>query len=218
MIDKKILFSALLITLFAGCDAGEKIQDVIDDVKADYIDEVVSDVVDNSNDDKAVSGDNIAIDEQIDSMLTLHNEARSAVGVTKDLIWSDRIALDAQAYADTLAKSGLFEHDPKNHTGYDNGAYGENLYAAYPSKPSLATAAKAWIDEKQYYTYGKIGDSSTCEEGQQCGHYTQVVWSNTSEVGCAISQYRAGNYKGGYVIVCKYQTPGNYIGETPYQQ
>jgi len=68
MIDKKILFSSLVITLLAGCDAGEKIQDVIDDVKADYIDEVVSDVVDNSNSDKALSGDNIAIDEQIDSL------------------------------------------------------------------------------------------------------------------------------------------------------
>ncbi len=214
MIDKRILLSTVLLAFFAGCDAGEKIQDVIDDVKSDYLDEEVADVVDNSA--VTLVGNNISIDDQIESMLVLHNDARRDVGIMHDLIWSDRIALDAQSYANTLANSGAFEHDPKNHEGYDNGVYGENLYAAYPSKPSLSTATKAWVDEKQYYAYGLIGDESTCEENQLCGHYTQIIWESTSEVGCAISKYTTGSYKDGYVVVCKYQTPGNYIGETPY--
>jgi len=214
MIDRKILLSVVLLAFFAGCDAGDKIQETIDNVKSDYLDEEVASVVDNS--DAVLANNNISIDDQIEAMLVLHNDARRDVNITRNLVWSDRIALDAQSYADTLANSGAFEHDPKNHEGYDNGAYGENLYAAYPSKPSLATATKAWIDEKQYYTVGLIGDDSTCVENQLCGHYTQIVWESTSEVGCAISKYTTGSYKDGYVIVCKYQTPGNYVGERPY--
>ena len=214
MIDKKILFSTFVMAFFIGCDAGEKIQDVIDDVKEDYFEEKVADVVDNT--DTVLVGNNITLDEQIEAMLEIHNKARRDVGIVSDLTWSDTIALDAQRYADTLANSGAFKHDPKNHEGYSNGTYGENLYAAFPSKPSLSTATTAWVDEKQYYTYGKVGDDATCEIDQQCGHYTQIIWENTSKIGCAISQYKTGSYKDGYVIVCKYQTPGNFIGKTPY--
>ena len=154
-------------------------------------------------------------------LLTLHNTARNAVGVTTPLQWSSQIAADAQRYANKLAKSGIWgEHDPDNHTSfYANGPYGENLFAAYNSSgamPSYAKASKAWIDEKSFYHYGKIGDSSTCDTGKLCGHYTQIIWKDTSEVGCGRSRYEVGEQKGWYVIVCKYKTPGNVIGYTPY--
>ena len=41
MIDKKILFSTLVIAFFAGCDAGEDIQEFIDDTKKKYLEEQV---------------------------------------------------------------------------------------------------------------------------------------------------------------------------------
>ncbi len=72
------------------------------------------------------------------------------------------------------------------------------------------------MDEKQFYTYGNVGDESTCVTGEQCGHYTQVIWEDTTEVGCAASQYKTGQYKDWYIVVCKYQTPGNYLNEKPY--
>ena len=115
MIDKKILLSTILLAFFAGCDAGEKIQEVVDDVKEDYFEEKVADVVDNT--DTVLVRNNITLDEEVQAMLDIHNEARK-VAPMSDLIWSDRIALDAQSYADTLAKSGAFVHDPKNHNGY----------------------------------------------------------------------------------------------------
>ena len=135
------------------------------------------------------------------------------------MTWSDTIATDAQSYADTLAQSGAWEHDPKNHAGYTNGPYGENLFTSFHSTghiPTLAEATQAWVAEKSFYTYGVIGDTSTCDTGKICGHYTQVVWRSTSEVGCARSRYKIGSKKDWYLIVCKYKTPGNYTGETPY--
>ena len=77
-------------------------------------------------------------------------------------------------------------------------------------------AVQAWGDEKAHYHYGVIGDSGTCDSGEQCGHYTQIVWKETRKVGCAMAQYTAGDFQGGYVVVCKYTPPGNVIGNAPY--
>lgn len=157
----------------------------------------------------------VILPETIQDLLDVHNDTRAEVGVNNELTWSDTIALDAQSYADTMANSGAWEHDPKNRDGYTNGSYGENLYTS-TAKPTFAVATQAWVDEKQYYSYGEVGDESTCVDGEMCGHYTQVIWKNTTEVGCASSQYKTGQFKDWYIVVCKYQTPGNYLGETPY--
>src|SRR5258706_5682932 len=43
------------------------------------------------------------------AMIEGHDAARAAMGVGP-LRWSDSLAADAQGYADTLARSGRFEH------------------------------------------------------------------------------------------------------------
>ena len=171
--------------------------------------------------------DSVVVSEDIKNALKLQNDARRDVGIEDKykLIWSDTIAKDAKSYADELVQSGAFEHDTRrNHAsfedgGYKNGPYGENLYAYYSSTgkvPSYSDAIRSWLSEKDNYNGGVISyDESECSGGQ-CGHYTQIVWRTTTRVGCARSQYKRGDYKGGYVIVCKYKTPGNIIGERPY--
>ncbi len=159
--------------------------------------------------------DPLILPDTIQDLLDVHNDAREEVGVNSKLTWSDTITLDAQSYADEMAESGAWEHDPKNRDGYTNGSYGENLYTS-TAKPTFAIATDAWVDEKQYYSYGNVGDDSTCVTGEMCGHYTQVIWKDTIEVGCAASQYKTGVYKDWYIVVCKYQTPGNYLNEKPY--
>jgi len=171
--------------------------------------------------------DSVVVSEDIKNALKLQNDARRDVGIEDKykLLWSDTIAKDAKSYADELAQSGRFEHDTKrNHAsfedgGYKNGPYGENLYAYFNSNgsvPSYSVAIRSWLDEKDNYNGGVISyDESECSGGQ-CGHYTQIVWRYTTRVGCARSQYKSGEFKGGYVIVCKYKTPGNVIGESPY--
>lgn len=207
MIGNKRVWALAVALVLSGCSSSE-IKDFVNDSK---------DFVNNENSIVNVQEDVNMTDEK-QMIVDMHNNARADVGVTHQLVWSDLIANDAQSYADTLAQSGAFEHDPKNHGGYVNGLYGENLYASTAplDKNQLAVAVKAWIDEKAYYHYGKVGDANTCDAGEQCGHYTQVIWENSSKVGCATSIYQKGDFKDGYVFVCKYQTPGNYIGETPY--
>ena len=50
-----------------------------------------------------------------------------------------------------------------------------------------------------------------CKDGEVCGHYTQLVWKNTTEVGCA--KVTCGNQT---IWVCNYNPPGNYVGQKPY--
>ena len=207
---KNVLISTVTVMFFVACDAGDKIQSTIDDIQEEYFEEQVVGSYDESNVTLSDEELNASLSQQKLALLKTHNDARAEVGVNNALVWDNTLEAAAQVYADVLAKKGTFEHDPKNRSN----AYGENLYA-WTNKPTLAYAAKAWVDEKDFYRYGKVGDAATCTQ-EPCGHYTQIIWKDTKKVGCAMSQYTAGTFNGGYVVVCKYQTPGNYIGETPY--
>ena len=65
-----------------------------------------------------------------------------------------------------------------------------------------------WADERQWYDY----DTDRCQTGQECSHYTQVVWAKTREVGCR----QAVCTDKSQVWVCNYSPPGNIVGEKPY--
>lgn len=85
---------------------------------------------------------------------------------------------------------------------------GENIYWGSGDTWTPTDAVSAWADEEKYYTYR----SNSCEEGQMCGHYTQIVWSSTQKVGCA----RVVCDSGDVFMTCNYYPPGNYVGQRPY--
>ena len=130
-------------------------------------------------------------------MLAAHNAARARVGVAP-LAWSDRLAARAQDWADTLVARGQFAHRPKS-------GYGENLFEITGATASAAQVVNAWASEARDYDYR----SNRCRG--VCGHYTQIVWSDTKEVGCAVARSRARE-----VWVCDYDPPGNWAGKRPY--
>ncbi|KAL4284834.1 hypothetical protein GQ457_16G031160 [Hibiscus cannabinus] len=85
---------------------------------------------------------------------------------------------------------------------------GENIFWGSGSMWRPSDAVSAWADEEKYYDY----DSNSCEEGQMCGHYTQIVWKNSRRIGCA----RVVCDTGDVFMTCNYDPPGNYVGERPY--
>ena len=45
------------------------------------------------------------------------------------------------------------------------------------------------------------------------GHYTQMVWKDTTKIGCGEASNTDVTY-----LVCRYTPPGNYPGDTAYYE
>ena len=133
-------------------------------------------------------------------MVNAHNQWRSQVDVPP-LQWSSELANYAQEWADRLmAQGGDLVHRQE-------GKYGENLFWGRGKSWSPTEVVNSWGSEVNDYDYA----SNSCRPNQVCGHYTQVVWRNTTEVGCGVA--RSGNTE---IWVCNYNPPGNYVGQKPY--
>jgi pathogenesis-related protein 1 len=132
-----------------------------------------------------------------DEMLAAHNALRSSLHLPP-LAWSDKLAQAAQDWADTLIKEGKFHHPDKS-------PWGQNLLEAYRDDMPPALVVHEWAAEAANYDYR----NNRCNG--MCGHYTQLVWRDTKEVGCAVA--RKGDRE---VWACDYNPPGNYNGQRPY--
>lgn len=140
-----------------------------------------------------------------DSALAAHNRWRQQVDVAP-LAWSAELARSARDWAAELAERGC----PLEHGNSD---YGENLYLGWssdaaPDQP-VTTAVTAWAGERKFYDYA----SNRCAAGEQCGHYTQIIWADSKRVGCASARCTAEHRQ---IWVCRYDPPGNWVGEQPY--
>jgi pathogenesis-related protein 1 len=131
------------------------------------------------------------------SILAAHNSVRTRVG-QPPVTWSDQLAARAQDWADTLLARGQFAHRP-------NGKYGENLFEITGAAATPERVVSEWAAESRNYDY----NSNSCRG--VCGHYTQIIWGDTQEVGCAVARGR-----GREIWVCNYDPPGNWVGRRPY--
>ena len=77
------------------------------------------------------------------------------------------------------------------------------------SKTPLSDASAGWYEEKKDYKYSKI---KRIRVGPPIGHYTQMVWKDTKEVGISYATSKSGSV----YVVARYYPPGNYSGEYPY--
>ncbi len=139
-------------------------------------------------------------------ILAQHNLEREDVGVP-DMRWNPSLAVSAQQWADHLARTGRFEHAPENRRTPE----GENLWAGTKGYYSPEAMVSAWIREKRYFKPGTFPDNSTTGNVEDVGHFTQVAWRDTRQVGCATARSVRED-----ILVCRYSQAGNYIGEQPF--
>ena len=140
--------------------------------------------------------------KEAEDLVTLHNKARAEVGVAP-LKWSPTLAKYAQEWADELARTGKWEHRQGN-------KYGENLSRG--TGYTVLELVEGWYDEKAKYKPGTPYPGV----GFGVGHYTQMVWKDTTEIGVGKAVYTTGRLKGQLVIVANYNPPGNFKGQKPY--
>jgi pathogenesis-related protein 1 len=143
-----------------------------------------------------------------DEIVAAHNHWRAEVGVAP-LSYSAEVAASAQAWADHL------KNDRNCNMTHSHDKYGENLFwaGAWSNGPAQdiasANPVNSWASEKKNYSYA----DNRCSPGEVSGHYTQVVWANSTSVGCGMAQCSNPNNQ---VWVCQYSPAGNYVGEKPY--
>jgi len=135
-----------------------------------------------------------------EEILNSHNRYRAEVGVPP-LQWSEDLAASAQKWADKLAQTGTWEHSQA----------GENLAKGSTGDFSVTQLVDTWGDEKKFFRNGTFPNVSTTGNWEAVGHYTQVIWRNTTEVGCGLA---SGN--GNDVLVCHYNPAGNFKGQPVY--
>lgn len=154
---------------------------------------------------KIVSSGSRLSPEEAGKIVSLHNQVRAEVGVGP-LRWSEDVAGYAQQWADHLAATRCgMEHRPRS--GKWQQRYGENLFIGTASHYGTSDAVRAWEREKSSYRGGAIQASGF----SAIGHYTQMVWRDTTRIGCATAVCR-----GNLIVVCNYDPPGNFLGRRPY--
>jgi hypothetical protein len=129
-------------------------------------------------------------------------------------VWDDQLASNAQTWVDALvARGGTLAHDnpadPNDPATGSAKGEGENLAGGQ----SAATAPGQWYEEKPLFDVAsnKSGFNGTNPDWVNWGHYTQMMWSATTKIGCGTApgpQFQ--------ITSCRYSPPGNFDGQLPY--
>jgi len=140
-------------------------------------------------------------------MLAGHNAERASAGLPP-LGWSAALAADAAAHARFLATTGRFEHAMQPDGSRREG---ENLFAGTLGTYSHAEMLTAWTGERDDFVNLPAPGFSRSGNWAAVGHYTQIMWRDTRQVGCAIASGSGRDY-----LVCRYMPAGNVIGRRAY--
>lgn len=136
--------------------------------------------------------------------------------------WNSALASVAQTYSEQCR----WEHNNQrlgqaNTAGGPFGSVGENLAFSTNLQKNITEMAVAWKDEVKDYNL----ESNKCSA--VCGHYTQLVWNATTEVGCGLTicqtasfynfPFDSSRWPQALYLVCNYAPGGNILGQKPYQ-
>ncbi|XP_071384854.1 cysteine-rich venom protein-like [Centroberyx affinis] len=138
-----------------------------------------------------------------------HNALRRGVQPTASnmlkMSWNSQTAANAQRWANTCS----MKHSPASSREISSSGCGENLYMS-SYKNTWSNAIQSWYDEVKDWRYG-VGSTN----GGVVGHFTQLVWYRSNQVGCGMAYCPNSRYK--YFYVCQYCPPGNYQYTNPYK-
>lgn len=144
-------------------------------------------------------------------MIAHHNVHRSNHSASA-LTWSDDLANTAQSIAATC----VYAHN----TTANGGGYGQNIAAGVDSTNISAVITDLFYNGEVNYFDGLYGEANPdMTNFESWGHFSQIVWKGTTEVGCATYDCSSsglantGEYVSPYFTVCNYGPPGNYAGE-----
>ncbi|XP_062237144.1 Golgi-associated plant pathogenesis-related protein 1-like [Platichthys flesus] len=140
---------------------------------------------------KALTTTDIMADESFQKeFLETHNVYRAMHGALPLTLSSD-MNDSSQKWANHLLELGALKHSDTKH--------GENIYYMMGSKTVTGKGAvDAWYSEIKDYNWSSPGF------GMNTGHFTQVVWKDTTKLGVGVVSSGGNVY-----VVAQYSPPGN---------
>lgn len=135
-------------------------------------------------------------------ILDTHNTERDRLRLPR-LKWNPHLEREAAEWARSLGRSGVLQHAD----GRQRNGTGENLWMGTAGAWKVETMVGMFLDERKHYRHGAFPDVSRTGNWADVGHYTQIVWRDTREVGCAVATERGND-----VLVCRYWPAGNVWG------
>ena len=158
-------------------------------------------------------------DEQKAVIVDYHNKLRRQEGSSNMelMTWSEALANKARLWA---AKC-VWEHGGEPLKAGESGIdYGQNLAMNTFTELDLTHGIQAWYDEKAGFDYA----TQRCDTSKvkMCGHYTQVVWATSRQVGCAYCRCETMTQtdvnQAAWYLVCNYLPAGNVnMPRKPYR-
>jgi len=121
------------------------------------------------------------------------------------LTWAADLAATSQKWCNTIAARNSLAHS----TGRVH--IGENVAYTKSKAGSVAKNIGLWLGEKVYFKNGAYPNISTTGDVEDAGHYSQVVWRTTTQVGCGQATNGGKDY-----LVCQYRVGGNSNGVKAY--
>ncbi|VDO54464.1 unnamed protein product [Haemonchus placei] len=156
------------------------------------------------------------------AFLNEHNHRRSEVarGLAND---------KAGGFAPKAAKMWKMNYDCKieesimewvskcNYAHSQKEGYGESIWASSDNHMDLKKAAESsssmWFAELEERGVGKELKLTEQLFNRRVGHYTQMVWQDTTKIGCAVKWCDKITF-----AACQYQTPGNIMTYNIYEK
>ncbi|NXN65685.1 CRIS2 protein, partial [Himantopus himantopus] len=150
------------------------------------------------------------IDQQkliVDKHNTLRRGVKPTASNMLKMVWHPAAANNAQKWANQCTLS----HSPANKRT-TTVVCGENLFMS-TAPFSWSDAIQAWYNEEKDFEYG----TGAKTQGAVIGHYTQLIWYNSYQIGCAVAYCPRNQFN--YFYVCQYCPPGNNAMQiaTPYK-
>ncbi|XP_065315194.1 cysteine-rich venom protein VAR7-like [Gordionus sp. m RMFG-2023] len=135
----------------------------------------------------------------ISSILKAHNDFRANVHPPSKAMFKLTWNMEGARKAETLTRKCKFEHDSPGSraiSNYETG--GQNLFEGTKLTPWV-DIVNSWYDEVKDFNFGNEYSRGVI------GHYTQLVWGASREIGCGMTD--CGVWK---IYACNYYPPGNY--------
>lgn len=131
-----------------------------------------------------------------------HNALRSEYGATP-LRWNTVLAENAQIYANRLAQTGQRVHASRDGRGTERENISQGMIGWNANQ-----LMRNWLDERRYFAPGTFPNVSTTGNWYRIGHYSQMIWPTTTDIGCGMATGSGFSW-----LVCRYDPGGNKDGK-----